>query len=102
MIKNTEKFLDKYSELRRLNTKLNGTIEHIKNILGDAVFLYDGLEYYIPKDLFFVYDIDCPCEDSVLYVEYLDTNLDSHMIIMHKHFLAMTDEELKKLKGNNL
>lgn len=67
-------------------------------MLGTTVFMYKGLEYTVPNDILDIYDIECPGCDDILYLHYLNHNLDGIVTIIHKDFLSMTDDELQKLK----
>ena len=74
------------------------TIHHLSEVLGTTVFMYKGLEYTVPNDILNIYDIECPGCDDILYLHYLNHNLDGIVTIIHKDFLSMTDDELQKLK----
>lgn len=98
MIKKVDKFLQDYSNWQNLNIILEETIQHLSEVLGTTVFMYKGLEYTVPNDILDIYDIECPGCDDILYLHYLNHNLDGIVTIIHKDFLSMTDEELQNLK----
>lgn len=98
MIKKVDKFLQDYSNWQNLNIILEETIQHLSEVLGTTVFMYKGLEYTVPNDTLDIYDIECPGCDDILYLHYLNHNLDGIVTIIHKDFLSMTDEELQNLK----
>lgn len=98
MIKKVDKFLQDYSNWQNLNIILEETIHHLSEVLGTTVFMYKRLEYTVPNDILDIYDIECPGCDDILYLHYLNHNLDGIVTIIHKDFLSMTDDELQKLK----
>jgi len=98
MIKKVDKFLQDYSNWQNLNIILEETIQHLSEVLGTTVFMYKGLEYTVPNDILDIYDIEGPGCDDILYLHYLNHNLDGIVTIIHKDFLSMTDEELQNLK----
>lgn len=98
MIKKVDKFLQDYSNWQNLNIILEETIHHLSEVLGTTVFMYKGLEYTVPNDILDIYDIECPGCDDILYLHYLNHNLDGIVTIIHKDFLSITDDELQKLK----
>lgn len=98
MIKKVDKFLQDYSNWQNLNIILEETIQHLSEVLGTTVFMYKGLEYTVSNDILDIYDIECPGCDDILYLHYLNHNLDGIVTIIHKDFLSMTDEELQNLK----
>lgn len=86
-----------YAEKKNLDKELIEQFKLIGKVLG-SIYTYKDFEYCIPNDMIDIYDIECPGCDDILYLHYLNHNLDGIVTIIHKDFLSMTDDELQKLK----